>query len=72
MGYSKINHDEYEITFSNRWMELYGKQHLNSLEVCMGTFQYEYNDVWCQLTEKLESWIEANDEELEASKSDPC
>ncbi len=71
-GYSKINHSEFETTFSNRWMELYGEHHLNSMELCMETFHYEYNEVWSDLIEKLESWIEANDVELEASKNDPC
>ena len=28
MGYSKIDHDEYETHFSNRWMELYGDRHI--------------------------------------------
>ncbi len=66
-GYSKIEHDEYEITFSNRWMELYGDRHLNSMELCMETFRHEYNDVWADLIVKLENWIEANDTELEAT-----
>ncbi len=70
-GYSKINHSEYETTFSNRWMELYGEQHLSSMELCMETFHHEYNDVWIELIEKLEVWIEANDAELEASKNGP-
>lgn len=71
MGYSKIDHDEYETHFSNRWMELYGDRHLGSMELCMETFHHEYNDVWPALMEKLEGWIEANDAELEATKDDP-
>jgi hypothetical protein len=71
MGYSKVNHDEYETAFSNRWMELYGDRHLNSMELCMGTFHHEYNGVWPALMEKLESWIEANDAELEATENYP-
>ncbi len=27
LGYSKIDHDEYETKFSNRWMKLYGDRH---------------------------------------------
>jgi hypothetical protein len=71
LGYSKIDHDEYQTNFSNRWMELYGDRHLDSMELCMETFHHEYNDVWPALMEKLESWIEANDTELEATKNDP-
>jgi hypothetical protein len=70
IGYSTINHDEFETTFSNRWMELFGDQHLNSMELCMTTFHYEYNDVWADLIVKLENWIEANDAKLEATKGD--
>lgn len=71
MGYSKIHHNEYETHFSNRWMELYGDRHLGSMDLCMQTFHYEYNDVWPALMEKLEGWIEANDAELEGTKNDP-
>lgn len=69
MGYSKIDHDEYETHFSNRWMELYGDRHLGAMELCMETFHHEYNDEWPALIEKLEGWIEANDAELEATKN---
>lgn len=63
-GYSKINHDEYETDFENRWSELHAAKHLNSIELCMLTFDYEYNDVWTGLIEKLETWIEINDHKL--------
>lgn len=66
-GYSQIDHDEYEANFSNRWMTLYGDKHLKSMELCMGTFHHEYNDVWPDLMEKLEGWIETNDADLEAT-----
>lgn len=69
MGYSKIDHDEYVTNFSNRWMELYGERHLGSMELCMGTFHHEYDEVWPDLIDKLEAWIEANDAVLEASKN---
>ena len=70
-GYSKINHDEYETIFSNRWMEKYGEEHLRSMTLCMETFHYEYDTVWPGLISKLEHWIETNDAQLEATKSDP-
>jgi hypothetical protein len=71
MGYSKIDHDEYETNFSNRWIELYGDRHIGSMELCMGTFHHEYDDVWPALMETLEGWIVAHDAELEATKNDP-
>lgn len=70
-GYSKVDHDEYETHFSNRWMEMYGDKHLGSMELCMETFHYEYNTVWAGLMDQLESWIEASDAHLEATKNDP-
>ena len=71
MGYSKIDHDEYETHFSNRWMELYGARHLGAMELCMETFRHEYDDVWPALIEQLEGWVEANDAELERTKDNP-
>jgi hypothetical protein len=67
-GYSTVNHDEYETTFSDRWMELHGGRHMDSMMLCMGTFHHEYDEVWSSLSEQLEKWIEANDDELEATK----
>ena len=67
-GYSKVDHNEYETVFSNRWMELYGEGHLRSLQLCMETFHYEYDENWVGLIEKFEAWIVANDEQLEATK----
>ena len=70
-GYSTTNHNEYETTFSNRWMELYGGRHLDAMMLCMGTFHHEYDPIWPELIEQLEKWVEANDAELEATKDDP-
>lgn len=69
-GYAKLDHDEYETNFANRWMDLYGEQNLNLLELCMMVFHDEYDNVWVDLIEKLESWIVANDAQLEATKND--
>ncbi len=68
IGYSKFDRGEYETNFSNRWMELYGEQHLRAMELCMEIFHLEYDEVWTDLIEKLESWIENNDPELERTK----
>jgi hypothetical protein len=70
-GYSTTNYEEYETTFSNRWMELHGEEYLSLVQLCMTTFQHEYNDVWEDLFVKLEKWIETNDERLEATKNGP-
>jgi hypothetical protein len=70
-GYSTTNRDEYETTFSNRWMELHGERHTDAMDLCMGTFHHEYDTVWPNLVEHLEEWVEANDAELEATKKQP-
>lgn len=67
-GYSKINHDDYETHFSNRWSELYGDRFQDHAGICLETFQYEYSNVWPERMERLEAWIEINDEALEAEK----
>lgn len=71
MGYSKVDPDEYETNFSNRWMELYGDRHFGSMELCMGTFHHEYNDVWPALMADLEGWVVRFDAKLEATKNTP-
>lgn len=68
-GYSKVDHKEFETRFSNRWMQFHGASHLGSMELCMMTFNHEYDDVWAGLIEKLERWIDENDDNLEATKT---
>lgn len=70
-GYSQIDHANYVTTFKNRWMERHGESHLDEMMVCIEVFNHEYDDVWPELFEKLEAWIEANDAELEATKGSP-
>ena len=70
-GYSKTDHKEFETHFSNRWMELYGDQHLGSMELCINTFHHEYNDVWPTLMERLEDWVQANHAVLDTMTKGP-
>lgn len=67
-GYSKVDHDEFETSFSNRWMQIYGASHLGSMRLYMMNFHHEYDDVWVDLMNKLESWIVENDNRLEETK----
>jgi len=57
VGYSAVDHNEYETHFSNRWMSLYGESHLGSMALCMETFQHEYDDVWTFRMDNFEKWI---------------
>lgn len=66
-GYSKIDYENYVTTFSNLWHELHGEKHLQRMELCIEVSEHEYN-VWGDLFTQLEAWIEANDEQLEATK----
>ena len=68
LGYSIIDHEANAIDFSNHWMEMHCHGHLRSMQLCMITFDEEYNEVWPMLFEKLEDWIKENDTELEATK----
>ncbi len=68
-GYSEIDQSEYETIFVNRWMARYGERHLSLMDRCMRTFHHEYDEVWCQLMEKLEGWIKVNDAKLEADRN---
>lgn len=69
-GYSTIDREEYETTFSNRWSEIYGERHPKLMELCMQTFHLEYDKRWPCLIGQLETWIEANDANLESTKAD--
>ncbi len=47
---------------------MYGEDHINGMKACVDTFHHEYNEEWTDAFEKLELWIEENDEQLEATK----
>lgn len=68
-GYSKVNHNECETNFSNRWMEIYGKRHLDNLDLCMEIYHIEYDQIWPNRVEKLEQWIVENDHILSQNQS---
>lgn len=67
-GYSYVNEKDYETVFKNRWSELYGDR-LGELTLnFMRIFEHEYNNVWPAEFEKLEKWLEDNDEKLESER----
>lgn len=68
VGYSKVEHEEDAVIFSNRWKAIYGKKHIDAIDLCLTVFHAEYNDEWTDAFEKLETWIEENDADLEATK----
>jgi hypothetical protein len=68
IGYSNLDQDNHVTTFSNKWKSMYAGRHIDSIELCVITFYNEYNQEWPDAFEKLEAWIEANDERLEKTK----
>jgi len=68
IGYSIVDKNNDVATFSNRWKEMYGKNHIQNIDLCSTIFYCEYNEEWPDVFEKLEVWIEQNDDKLEATK----
>ena len=68
IGYSSLDTDNHVTTFSNRWKSMYAGKHIDFIKLCTTTFYNEYNVEWPDAFEKLEAWIEANDEQLEKTK----
>jgi hypothetical protein len=68
MGYSKPDPEKLIENFSNRWSALYSKTHEEGMSVVILMFEHEYNVVWEREFTKLESWLVANDAELQATK----
>lgn len=70
IGYSTVDRENYVTTFSNRWNEMYSKNHIQNMELCSSVFYFEYNEEWPDAFENLEAWIAQNDDMLEATKDD--
>lgn len=68
IGYSVIDRENFITTFSNKWKSIFGKNHVQSIELCADTFYAEYNEEWLDAFEELEYWITKNDAHLEATK----
>src|SRR4030067_72060 len=69
IGYSVIDRENFITTFSNKWKSIFGKNHVQSIELCADTFYAEYNEEWPDAFEELEYWITKNDAHLEATKN---
>ena len=68
IGYSVTDRENFITTYSNNWKSLFGKKHIQSIELCTHVFYTEYNEEWEEAFEELESWITQNDAQLEATK----
>lgn len=68
-GYTEIDHEADTVVFKRLWSEMYASQFEGSVMRCVEIFEHEYNSVWTALFEQLESWIETNDEGLEATNT---
>lgn len=68
-GYSESNEKEYRTDFKNQWAERSGQRELKLIEICIRTFEEEYNEEWARLFDELERWLVANDASLEEERS---
>jgi hypothetical protein len=68
IGYSDTNPQEFLTTFSNKWRLMYGKDHADSILLCLNSFYDEYNVEWQDAFQKLERYLSDNDAALEATK----
>jgi len=68
-GYSYVNEQDYETIFENLWKKKFGNTLEEPILLCLYTFEDEYSNVWLELFERLEKWIEANDDTLEVEKT---
>lgn len=72
MGYTAIDHENHVVEFKNRWTEMCAATLPDHIMTCIEIFTHEYDKVWREAFEKLEAWIEANDEMLETTKPAPA
>jgi hypothetical protein len=68
-GYSTIDEESYVTEFGNHWAEKYRDNLPLAIDLCVTTFQNEYNEEWPPRFDKLEKWLVDNDEWLEANKT---
>jgi hypothetical protein len=68
IGYSDTDTKRHVMTFSNKWRLMYGKDHVDSIALCLDAFYDEYNVEWIDAFEKLEQYLSDNDAHLEATK----
>lgn len=68
LGYSSTDPEQFETTFCNNWLQLFGQEQEPGSAFVMAVFEHEYNIVWPALVTELEEWLRTNDSELEASR----
>lgn len=67
--YSASDPEKYETNFSNRWAQLFSEEQEPATLIVLTIFEIEYNDVWPELMNQLESWLRENDHSLEKQKN---
>lgn len=67
-GYSRTNFESHETIFSNNWKDMWGGRYESLFRLIHSVTQTEYNEIWPDLFNRLEKWIEENDAHLEATK----
>ena len=68
LGYSEYDDESITTLLRSRWKELYFDDLENLMMICIHTFEMEYNNVWSDQFQELETWFVKNDAELEMRK----
>ena len=68
VGYSNLNREENFTEFGNFVEDKFGKQHEIAIQLSLEIFENEYNNIWPERFEKLEKWLEDNDNKLERQR----
>jgi hypothetical protein len=68
-GYSSIDEKNFTTEFASHWEEMYREDLPLAIELCVATFESEYNDEWPAKFTRLEKWLEENDVWLEANRA---
>ena len=67
--YSSSDPEKYETSFSNRWAHVFGPEQEPAMAFVFAVFEHEYDKVWPERFDNLETWLRNNDGELEQKRN---
>lgn len=68
-GYSEVDHERDETTFSIKLYEMWADRHDSLLALIGAVFEHEYNEVWAPQHELLEAWLTKHAPTLNSSEA---
>jgi hypothetical protein len=66
-GYLNFDEEAHDTACGSRWSELYPREDTVGFDMCLLLFHYEYNEVWAEMMESLEGWVDAHFESLNSN-----